>query len=146
MFRTLKSLALLLSFVCTTGLSADEVDFNADVAPIFMKYCYGCHDEVEANAEVVLTTFESTMKGGQSGEFITANDAQNSYLVELIEGRSDPVMPPEGNQGPSQEEIAVIRKWIDAGAGKPTKPCQSRIIRLGLYAMPKELVVFQTLG
>ena len=33
----------------------------------------------------------------------------------------------------------------DRSAGKPTKPCQSQIIRLGLDVMPKEMAVFYTL-
>ncbi|MBD3675568.1 MAG: hypothetical protein HUJ26_18815 [Planctomycetaceae bacterium] len=125
MFRFLSSLAIV--FVSISSLCADEVDFNADVAPIFMKYCNGCHDEVEANGEIVLTSFENVMKGGQSGKVIKPQDADNSYLVRLIEGRTEPLMPPEGITGPSKEEIAVIRRWIAAGALKPTKPLIRRL-------------------
>lgn len=123
-------LAFYIAASTVVSVSADEVDFNADVAPILMKYCNGCHDEVEANGEIVLTTFENLMTGGQSGDVIKAKDAQNSYLIQLIEGRSEPIMPPEGSKGPGQEEIAVIRKWIDAGAKKPTKPLIRRLVNV----------------
>ena len=127
MFKQSIALALFLVLCSTVGLSADEIDFNADVAPIFMKYCNGCHDEVEANGEIVLTSFENVMKGGQSGDVIQPRDAQKSYLIQLIEGRAEPLMPPEGMKGPSKEEISIIRRWIDAGAVKPTKPLIRRL-------------------
>lgn len=127
MNRIISPIGLLLILVLAVDLQAQEIDFNADVAPIFMKYCNGCHDEVEANGEIVLTSFENVMKGGQSGDVIEPKNADDSYLIRLIEGRSEPLMPPEGSKGPSKEEIAIIRKWIDAGADKPTKPLIRRL-------------------
>ena len=130
MQNIITSFAFIIVVSTVVSASADEIDFNADVAPIFMKYCNGCHDEVEANGEIVLTTFENLMTGGQSGDVIKAKDAQNSYLIQLIEGRSEPIMPPEDNKGPGKDEIAIIRKWIDAGAKKPTKPLIRRLVNV----------------
>jgi len=125
--KIILTFVVCLLFIPAIDLFAADVDFNADVAPIFMKYCNGCHDEVEANGELVLTTFENLTQGGQSGRVIEPRNAQESYLVELIEGRSEPLMPPEGIEGPSDAEIAVIRRWIDGGALKPTKPLIRRL-------------------
>lgn len=125
-------ISLALSLVALTPLSlvAADPDFNADVAPILQKYCIACHDEREANGELVLTTFENTMKGGEHGAVLVAGKADDSRLIALIERRAEPFMPPEGNKGPSKEEIAIIRNWIDAGAKTPTAPLIRRLTGL----------------
>jgi hypothetical protein len=128
----MKQLFLLIALLIGLGhfvpaSAAEDVDFNADVAPILLKYCAGCHNEREANGEIMLTTFENVMAGGESGKVVTAADAQNSRLIELIEGRSEPAMPPEGNKGPTKDEIKLLRDWIDAGAKKPMAPLIRRL-------------------
>lgn len=128
----MKRASSVLVLICMLAYSAsasvaEEVDFNADVAPILQKYCSGCHNEREANGEFMLTTFENVMAGGENGKVLKPGDAQNSRLIELIEGRSEPLMPPEGNKGPNKDEITIIRAWIDAGANKPTAPLIRRL-------------------
>jgi WD40 repeat protein len=40
-------------------------------------------------------------------------------LVRVLVGEIEPTMPPEDNERPTPEEIAVLRAWIDAGAKGP---------------------------
>jgi WD40 repeat protein len=121
------SITLLFGPSLPASVVAQDVDFNADVAPILQKYCNACHDEREANGELVLTTFENLSKGGESGAVLVPGKSGESRLIALIEGRDEPRMPPEGNRGPSKEEITVIRNWIDAGAKTPTAPLIRRL-------------------
>ena len=123
-------LAFLIIGLCASNLIAADPDFNADVAPIFQKYCNACHDEREANGELVLTTFENMMKGGEHGAVLVAGKPDESRLISLIERRDEPFMPPEGNKGPTQEEVAIIRRWIAAGAKTPTAPLIRRLTGL----------------
>lgn len=51
-------------------------------------------------------------------DLVEPGDAENSYLIHKIEGRTDIVggpMPPRGDPL-TEEEIAAIRDWIAAGA------------------------------
>jgi WD40 repeat protein len=95
-------------------------DFNTQVVPIFKKYCNGCHNADEKEGGLVLESFDATLKGGKRGAVIVPGKSDLSRLVLSIEKKSKPVMPPEGNEGPKQDEIAILKAWIDAGAKGPS--------------------------
>ena len=95
-------------------------DFNTQVAPIFKKYCNGCHNADEKEGGLVLESFDSALKGGKRGAVIVPGKSELSRLVLSVEKKTKPVMPPEGNEGPKQNEIAILRAWIDAGAKGPS--------------------------
>ncbi len=87
--------------------------FSNEVAPIFSKKCMACHNTHEAGGQFDMDTFASILKGGESGSVVHAGKSSESYLFELIVDGSmpqdaDPLTP---------DEIAVVRRWIDNGAG-----------------------------
>ena len=89
---------------------------------IIAKNCLACHDEKHAEADLVLESFTTLMAGGDDGKVIIPGNAQNSPLVQQIEHRAKPFMPPPKKAKPLlPEEITVIRSWIDSGA-LPPKP------------------------
>jgi hypothetical protein len=95
-------------------------DFAKQVAPIFAKYCVGCHNAESLEGDLSLETFEALKQGGGSGEDIfVAGRADASRLVRVLTGDIEPKMPPEDNPAPTQAEIDVLRAWIDAGAKGP---------------------------
>jgi WD40 repeat protein len=102
----------------TTSQAAPE--FNAQIAPLLKKYCQGCHNANDAEHGLVLDSYESLLKGGDGGAVLVAGKSDVSRLVLMLDGRAKPAMPPEGNEGPTKDEIATISKWIDAGAKGPT--------------------------
>src|SRR5207249_11335960 len=91
-------------------------DFNTHVAPIFKKYCNGCHNADEKEGGLILESFDAALKGGKRGAAIVPGKSDLSRLVLSLEKKVKPVMPPEGNEGPKTDEIAILRAWIDAGA------------------------------
>ncbi len=95
-------------------------DFNTQVAPIFKKYCNGCHNADEKEGGLILESFDSALKGGKRGAVIVPGKSDLSRLVLSVEKKVKPVMPPEGNAGPKPEEIVILRAWVDAGAKGPT--------------------------
>ncbi|HVU89972.1 MAG TPA: c-type cytochrome domain-containing protein [Pirellulales bacterium] len=99
---------------------AGEPDFHAHIAPLFKKYCLGCHNGDDAEHGLVLETHESLLKGGQGGAAIVPGKSDSSRLLLMLDGRAKPVMPPEGNEGPTKDEIALVKAWIDAGAKGPS--------------------------
>lgn len=94
-------------------------DFNA-VQVLFRQYCVGCHGSHEPEQELVLETYEGILAGGKSGAVVLPGEPDNSRLLLMLEGKLQPLMPPEGNEAPSPEEIALIRTWIEAGAAGPS--------------------------
>lgn len=116
---------LWLGFSTNVPVAADDgksarPDFNTQIAPIFKKYCNGCHNVDEKEGGLVLESFDATLKGGKRGAVIVPGKSDLSRLVLSVEKKVKPVMPPEGNEGPKADEIAILKAWIDAGAKGPS--------------------------
>ena len=94
------------------------VSFANDILPLFERSCWECHGgkdengEVYAEEELHLTTYEGVMVGSTSGPVIEPGDVGESFLYELVEFGD---MPAEGDPL-APEEIALIKRWIEAGA------------------------------
>lgn len=98
--------------------SQDTVSFADDILPIFRQRCAECHGAEDENGEVRtevslnLLEYERVMAGSEFGTVIEAGDPANSFLLDMI---VDGTMPEQGDPVP-EEEIALIRAWIEAGA------------------------------
>jgi WD40 repeat protein len=101
------------------GAETVPPDFAKAVAPIFAKYCVGCHNATDREGDLSLESFAELQQGGGNGAVMVPGRADASRLVRALIGEVEPAMPPEGNEGPTLEEIAVLRAWIDAGAKGP---------------------------
>lgn len=112
-------LGLILILFCGEVWSADVPDFNAEVLPIFRKYCNGCHNARDAEGGLVLEDFARTLKGGETGAAVVAGKAGESRLWKLVSGQAEPRMPPKDQAAPKAEELAIIRAWINGGAKPP---------------------------
>ena len=107
---------LLAVFAVTTCLVekasvAAAVDFQAQVAPLLVERCLGCHNQSESKGALDLTRKATALKGGDSGAPIKPGNATDSLLWQRV---ANDEMPPE--QPLSQDEQELLRKWIDQGA------------------------------
>lgn len=94
------------------AVSAATVSYAANVKPIFDARCIKCHGVESKKEGLDMLTYENLMAGSRNGSVLTAGDATNSMLVDLIvRGK----MPNRG-QKLSAEEIQIIIDWIDQGA------------------------------
>ena len=105
-------------FVQVSVSSADEVPrgdngiFVERVAPILAEHCSECHNEDEAEFDLVLNGKDDVLRGSRTGPVVTPGKASASLLWQVLAKDADPHMPPE-EQLPS-EQIAVIGAWIDS--------------------------------
>jgi mono/diheme cytochrome c family protein len=88
------------------------------VKEIFDERCLSCHSARKAKGGLRLDTYELLMKGGDSGEVIVPGQSPESLLVRLLEGKARPRMPYREHPLP-QEQIALVRRWVEAGARAP---------------------------
>ncbi|HEX4129307.1 MAG TPA: pre-peptidase C-terminal domain-containing protein [Pirellulales bacterium] len=115
----MRSLIVLLA--CTSvAVAAEAPDYNRDVAPLLQKYCVACHGADDPEKGVVLETHAALLKGGESGAAIVPGSSEKSRLAQMLTGKAKPAMPPKDSDQLSADEIAVIVRWIDAGAPAPT--------------------------
>lgn len=98
---------------------AAPVDFARDVLPIFETYCVGCHTAGDAEGDLVMDSFALLMEGGSRGAAITPGQSASSRLFLMAAGLAEPAMPPDDMEGPSADELALLRRWIDEGAAGP---------------------------
>lgn len=100
--------------------SDKQVDFKADIWPIFQARCVECHGPEKKKSGLRMHTKEEAMKGGTEGPMVVAGKSAESLLVQLIAGTNENFdkMPPEGDPL-TDEQIGLVRAWIDQGANWP---------------------------
>ena len=85
-------------------------------AQVFAENCLSCHNRLNRESQFSLQTHEDLMKGGAGGQVVVPGGADESRLLQMVEGFLEPVMPQNGMI--SEEEIDILRDWIEQG-GKP---------------------------
>jgi cytochrome c553/uncharacterized membrane protein len=88
------------------------------VAPVLQQRCVECHGAETTKGNLRVDSLEALTKGGDNGPVIVSGQGDKSSLVVRMRlpMTDDERMPPEGREGPSDEEIALIAWWIDRGA------------------------------
>ena len=91
------------------------VDYDADVRPILAQNCYSCHGPEAQQSGLRLDLRQNALRGGDYGPVITPGSSADSKLIKrLVHGDGGLQMPPTG--AISDEEIGILRAWIDQGA------------------------------
>jgi len=95
------------------------VTYATDIKPIFDASCARCHGAQRPGGGIVLTSLESTLKGGRDGKILTIGDSTKGALVKSVAHIGDPqsFMPRgRGAKDLAPEQVGLIRAWIDQGA------------------------------
>src|SRR5262249_31346015 len=93
----------------------DAVTYKDHVQPILRKHCLNCHNPDKATSDLDISTYQSLMAGGASGEAVKAGNPGQSLLYRVVAHEAEPKMPPKGAKIPDAD-LAVIKKWIEGGA------------------------------
>lgn len=97
-----------------------ETPAYAKVHAIFARSCQSCHNAKDHKGELTLESYEALMKGGENGPAIVPGKPEESLLLQQIEHRTKPFMPPPKKGKKLEEsELGVVRDWIKAGAHGP---------------------------
>lgn len=106
-----------------TPPSADPSVFEDVVQPILSQRCVECHGTEMMKGGLRLDSFENLQKGGDGGPALLAGNPAKSPLYSrmVLPANDDDRMPPEGEAGPSEDEIELIRWWIERGASRDLK-------------------------
>ena len=86
--------------------------FEPDIQPILRSKCLTCHSADTKLAGLSVETRDDLITGGKTGAAIVPGDAADSLLLGLV---TTGKMPMAGSKL-SPEEVATIRRWIEAGA------------------------------
>ncbi len=104
--------------------TAVEVDFNRDLAPAFSRNCVACHNAKKAEGGLNLESFSALEAGGDSGAAVVPKAPEESYLLDRVIDKDDPMPPADnavGAQALTTAEVELLRQWIALGATAPTE-------------------------
>ncbi len=101
------------------------------IEPIFAARCQSCHDPDRTEGELLMTSYENLMRGGESGPPIEPHQAEESDLYRRLRlpDRHDDRMPPRGRTQLTADQIRLIGWWIEQGA--PSDPLVTELERPG---------------
>lgn len=116
----------VLLFVAVHSSPAAEPTYWQDVRPIFRKHCTVCHSErnlsePEVSAGLALDSYQAARKGAKH-PVIVAGKANESRLVQLLRIADENRRMPLDAKPLPDSDVALIRRWIDAGAPEGTRP------------------------
>ena len=102
------------------AVTADEVDFVRDIAPILEDRCIYCHGEDEQESGLRLDRRVNMLRGGDSGlAAIVPGKPEKSYLIDVINHVDEDMAMPPDDEKLTNEEIDLITRWIRQGANWP---------------------------
>jgi cytochrome c553 len=118
-------LLLLLSWLLAP-VPARAVDYLRDVKPILRQHCYNCHGALRQNGGLRLDHISFIREGGDRGTALAAT-GKESLLVRALQAgedssRGDMERMPREAKPLSDEQVATLAAWIDAGAPTPDEP------------------------
>ncbi|MEL7163176.1 MAG: c-type cytochrome domain-containing protein, partial [Bacteroidota bacterium] len=100
----------------------ERVDFNFHVKPILSDRCYACHgpDEQKQEADLRLdnaTGAYAALTSGHGYAIVPGKPSQSEMIARINSDDPELVMPtPESNLSLTDEEIAILTKWVEQGA------------------------------
>lgn len=122
--KTAAVLAALAWLMSVTALLAAEnasaPDYDRDVKPILRSRCVTCHGPIKQEGGLRLDAGKLVLKGGDEGAVVLPSKSSESQLLARVSTTNpDERMPPKGAPL-AEQEVAVLKAWIEAGAHVPT--------------------------
>lgn len=100
------------------GAAKEASLFAEKVRPILASRCYQCHGPNMQENGLRLDSLAAIMKGSESGKVVIPGKGGDSRLMHRLTAQDRPRMP-FGAPPLSNEQISVVRQWIDEGAPGP---------------------------
>lgn len=85
------------------------------VHPMLKSKCVSCHNPSKLKGELLMTTYENLMKGGENGVIISLEDPESSELIRRIHlpMNDKKHMPPKGKRQLDDDDLDLLQWWID---------------------------------
>ncbi len=97
--------------------ASGKVSYYHDIRPILQANCQGCHQPAKSKGGYVMTDFKKLLAGGDSaGAAIVPTHPDQSAMLKMITPQDGEVRMPKGKSPLAEDEVALIRSWIQQGA------------------------------
>lgn len=116
--KLVSSICLFILITCSMSV-AQSISYAKDVYPLVKAKCLKCHEKDDENPNnFAMDNVALIRSSGKSKDMVIPGDGANSYLVIKLLPK-----PPKGAQMPifskkklTEDEVELIKKWIDQGA------------------------------
>ncbi|MDO8544904.1 MAG: PSD1 and planctomycete cytochrome C domain-containing protein [Opitutaceae bacterium] len=97
-----------------------RIDFARDIQPLLAQRCYDCHGLEKNKGGLRLTSLETALAGGESGEpaLVRGVSGKSQLIQRVTTDDENDVMPQKGERL-TAAEIELLKRWIDEGATWP---------------------------
>jgi mono/diheme cytochrome c family protein len=105
-----------------------KVDFTQEVYPLLKESCFSCHGAQKQKGKYRCDTKEGAFKDTEHGPTIVPGSSEQSALIHMVCGLIDEMLMPPPSDKPGQsekltnEQVGILRAWIDQGAVWPDGP------------------------
>ena len=132
-------LAGTLSWSASAQEPPKDVDFASQIEPLLRENCHKCHGPDQQKGGLRLDRRESALRGGDSGDhvLVPGKSAKSDLIARLKSADPDVRMPPKGKRIPA-DQIALLAKWIDAGAVWPETAAAASPVVPGRAITPEQ--------
>lgn len=99
------------------------------VKPIFKQKCEQCHNASKMKGNLRMDEVDLFKKGGKHGAiFVTGNVGESEFIKRILLPESDDDhMPPKGKTQITENELALMKWWIEQGAPFDKKVSQVQV-------------------
>lgn len=141
-YVALPVLALIIGVVVWWRSPEKRVDFSTEVKPILNQHCIACHGGVKKSGGLSFLFREEALGKTESGQpAIIPGHADDSELMRRLLADDPEVKMPYKKKPLTEEEVDILRRWIDQGAEwgehwayqpvkKPALPAQQALASL----------------
>ena len=106
--------------------AAVKISYDQHVKPILAAKCFSCHGAKQVMSGLRLDLRQNALRGGDYGVVIVPGKSAESKLILRLTGPDAGLqMPPTGAL--PDEEIGILRAWIDQGAEMPGKAQETAV-------------------
>jgi uncharacterized membrane protein len=95
----------------------EAVVYSDIIEPILKEKCMSCHNSTKQKGKLRMDDKDAFLKGGENGVIAIAGQADNSEMVKrlVLDLDAKHHMPPKGKMQPTEQDILLLRWWIDKG-------------------------------
>lgn len=127
---------------CLCGeLTAAEPTYWQDIRPALRRHCTVCHSqrnlkEVEVSGGLALDSYQAVVKAGKK-PLIQPGKSADSLIVQLVTATDSEKRMPLGGKPLPADVVAILRRWIDAGAPEGKKPDTEAVVTTASTRPPR---------
>ena len=103
---------LMLLLVSRLVAPAGDAYWTLHIEPLLRERCAECHNPTKTKSGLDLSSLQTILRGGERGAALIPGHPDESNLYKFLSSEADPHMPPGKRKPLGDEEIGLIRKWI----------------------------------